>query len=108
LRAPGVKPIALTGHPTAQEAVGLQLATLTTARGLPLQLFLGIESREQAWHIHQEGGEIWHCGPYAPLQELAGLVDRVLPGLTFEEIAPHVATTLADMLTKRNLTGEPA
>jgi hypothetical protein len=103
-----LKPIGLTGDPTAQDAVGLQLAALTTQRGLALRLFLGVKTPTEAHHIHDEGGEIWHCGPHAPDRALLGHVDRVVTGATFEEIAVPVARSLAEMLNKQHLSGEPA
>lgn len=101
-----MKPIALTGEPTAQDAVGLQLAQLATARGLELKLFIGVKTAAEAYHIHHAGGEIWQCGPYTPERALVGQIDRVLPGTTFEEIAPHVLASLDQMLAKTPITGE--
>lgn len=103
-----MKTIALTGHPTAQAAVALQLRALAQAEPLELRVLTGLTLRPQAYGVHHGGGEVWHCGPQAPLRDLVGVVDRVVPGTTFEEIAPQVLECLQQMLTKINLPGETA
>jgi hypothetical protein len=101
-----VKPIALTGDPLAQDAAGHRLAELTTARGLALKLFIGVKTAAEAYHVHASGGEVWLCGPYAPARALVGHIDRVLPGITPQEIAPSVLTSLEQMLAKTPINGE--
>lgn len=103
-----MQPIGLTGHADAQAAVALQLAALITERGLQIAVLLGVNATPQAYAIHHEGGELWQCGPYSPLSQLVGQIDRVLPGTTFEDIAPQVQESLAALCAKTNLTGEPA
>jgi hypothetical protein len=103
-----MKPIGLTGDPEIQNAVGVELAELTTKRNMALRLFLGIKTAADAYHIHHEGGEIWHCGPDAPLRELLGQVDRVLPASTPAERIANVIESLVAMLSKAPINGELA
>jgi hypothetical protein len=100
--------IALTGDPVAQDAVGLQLAALSTERKVPLRLFLGVTNVEEADRVDECGGELWHCGPGAQLPALSGRVHRVLSGRSFDEIAPAVAACLVDLMVKQRLLGGAA
>ena len=103
-----MKPIALTGDPVAQDAVAMQLTLLITDQQLRASVLIGVMTRAEAYQVHHDGGEVWQCGPYTPARDLTGLIDRVLPGTTFAEIAPQVVSALREMSSKTNLTGEPA
>jgi hypothetical protein len=97
-----VKPIALTGHPVAQEAAALQLQALLNGRALDsaINVRAGVTQSAEAHGIHDEGGEIWHCGVDAPLPALVGLIDRSLAADTFEAMGVHVVRCLAEFQTK--------
>jgi hypothetical protein len=103
-----MKPIGLTGNPTTQGEVGVELAELTTKRNMSLRLFIGVKTAAEAYHIHHEGGEIWHCGTEAPPRELLGQVDRVLPATTPAERGVNVIESLVAMLAKTPINGELA
>jgi hypothetical protein len=101
-----MKPVGLTGLPEAQDAVGVLLATVATRRGLNLKLFVGLKASVEAYHLHEVGGEVWHCGPYAPDRAMVGYIDRVLPGTQAAELEPQVTASLDAMLAKTPINGE--
>jgi hypothetical protein len=102
-----MKSIGLTGSPAVQHLVGVTLAALSTQRQLSsFAILLGVKHRAEAYGIHEEGGELWHCGPHAPDRELIGLVDRVVPGLQECEIGKQAAECLDEFLSKTPITGD--
>jgi hypothetical protein len=58
-----VKTIALTGEPRHQDAAWLYLQAAINGRNLPLHVVVGLTERAEAYRIHEQGGEIWQCGP---------------------------------------------
>lgn len=102
-----MKIIALTGHPVAQQAAALHLRAMVNGRNLPVTVRTGIVAGAQAYIVHEAGGEIWHCGPATPGFDLqGGLIDRTLPVVSFDDLAPHVQAFLDQFLTKTPITGE--
>lgn len=102
-----MKTIGLTGNPVSQASVSLQLQALINGRDLPLRVRIGVVTRADAYVVHEEGGEVWLCGPDAPLRELIGLVDRTVPVVSFDELKPSISALVEQFLSKANLTGEP-
>lgn len=101
-----MRSIGLTGSPAVQHLAGVALAALSTERNLSLAILLGVKERGQAYGIHHDGGELWHCGPQTPDKDLVGLVDRVVPGLDEEEIGLQVAECLGEFCSKKPITGD--
>lgn len=95
-----MKPIGLAGDPHAIDAVGVALTAMCTKRGLPLHLHVGIRSIHDAYVIHHHGGEVWLCGPDAPVRDLVGRIDRVVPADTPAAIDDQVAQCLDSFLAK--------
>lgn len=95
-----MKTIALTGEPRAQDAATLYLQAAINGRALQLQVLAGLTDRADAYRIHDEGGEVWHCGPEGPRRELVGVIDRVLPADSVLCIGEQVNQCLDEFLAK--------
>jgi hypothetical protein len=98
-----MKTIALTGEPRHQDAAALYLQATINGRALPLQLLVGLTERVEAYHVREQGGEVWQCGPYAPRRDLLGVIDRVITADDVLTIGTQVTQHLDAFLSKVSL-----
>jgi hypothetical protein len=95
--------IALTGEPRAQDAAALYLQAAINGRRLAVNVLAGLTERAEAYRIHDEGGEIWLCGPEAPRRDLVGTIDRVVTANCVMTIGKQVNQCLDDFVSKRTI-----